>query len=60
MNERKSPAQIAQEAADAARVAAEAIAEANEIALLESVTHIRDFAAKTNGNKFQSDKLKSA
>ncbi|MFZ0859976.1 MAG: hypothetical protein WCA27_14910 [Candidatus Sulfotelmatobacter sp.] len=56
----KTPAQIAAEAAEQARITAAQAAEANELALLESITHIKDFATKTNGNRFQADKLKSA
>ncbi|MGD1076784.1 MAG: hypothetical protein ABR881_00555 [Candidatus Sulfotelmatobacter sp.] len=58
--EPKTPAQIAAEAAEAARITAAQAAEANEIALLESITHIKDFSTKTNGNRFQADRLKSA
>jgi len=60
MQEVKTPAQIAQETANAAAIAAAQAAEANEIALLDSITHIKDFEAKTKGNKFQADRLKSA
>ena len=56
----KTPAQIAQETANAASQAAAIAADANELALLESITHIKDFEAKTNGNRFQADRLKSA
>ena len=60
MAEVKSPAQIAAEAAEAARITAAQAAEANELALLESIGHIKDFSVKTNGNRFQADRLKSA
>jgi len=55
-----TPAQIAQETANAAAQAAAIAADANELALLESIGHIKDFSTKTNGNKFQADRLKSA
>lgn len=60
MSNAKTPAQIAAETAEAARIAAAQAAEANEIALLESISHIKDFATKTNGNTFDAAKLKSA
>ncbi len=60
MPEVKTPAQIAQETAEAARSAAVAAADAALDATLESITHIKDFAAKTNGNTFDAAKLKSA
>lgn len=60
MPEVKTPAQIAAEAAETARIAATAAADAAELATLESITHIRDFATKANGNSFDAAKLKSA
>lgn len=60
MTATKTPAQIAAEAAEAARITAAQAAEANEIALLESITHIKDFETQTKGNRFQADRLKSA
>jgi len=60
MSEVKSPALIAAETAEAARIAAAHAAEANELATLESITHIKDFEKKTNGNTFEASKLKSA
>lgn len=58
MTATKTPAQIAAEAAEAARITAAQAAEANEIALLESITHIKDFETQTKGNRFQADRLK--
>jgi hypothetical protein len=55
----KTPAQIAQETANAAAQTAAIAADAAELATLDSITHVKDFSAKTN-SKFQADKLKSA
>jgi hypothetical protein len=46
----------ASEAAQAAQIAQEAAL----LATLESIGHVKDFLAKSNGNRFEADRLKSA
>jgi hypothetical protein len=60
MPEPKTPAQIAREASEAASCAARLAQDAELAAVLDSISHVKDFTARANGNSFDSAKLKSA